>query len=177
MKSYQYSAIMFYNGLNRYFVGKHTYLARRSTMITKVVPLGWGPSIAQRLGWPLRLPPNVGNSRASFLLVGDCVRAIPLFLKIFISDTTRADHVYSLWKIHQNCHKVCINTWQRNIQRNNMRSWTWTEVWSLWQLWKISHRLENDMAEEQIRASCHNQLAKTHVEHLWKTGQDERWPM
>ena len=34
----------------------HTYLARRSTMITKVVPLGWGLSIAHRLGWPLRLP-------------------------------------------------------------------------------------------------------------------------
>ena len=36
--------------------GEHTYLARRSTMITKVVPLGWGLSIAHRLGWPLRLP-------------------------------------------------------------------------------------------------------------------------
>ena len=37
-------------------MGEHTYLARRSTMITKVVPLGWGLSIAPRLGWPLRLP-------------------------------------------------------------------------------------------------------------------------
>ena len=35
---------------------QHTYLARRSTMIMKVVPLGWGLSIAHRLGWPLRLP-------------------------------------------------------------------------------------------------------------------------
>ena len=35
---------------------EHTYLARRSTMIMKVVPLGWGLSIAHRLGWPLRLP-------------------------------------------------------------------------------------------------------------------------
>ena len=35
---------------------KHTYLAWRSTVITKAVPLGWGLSIALRLGWPLRLP-------------------------------------------------------------------------------------------------------------------------
>ena len=35
---------------------KHTYLVRRLTMIKKVVPLGWGLSIAHRLGWPLRLP-------------------------------------------------------------------------------------------------------------------------
>ena len=35
---------------------RHTYLAWRLTMITKVVPLGWDLSIAQRFGWPLRLP-------------------------------------------------------------------------------------------------------------------------
>ena len=31
----------------------HTYLARRLTVIMKAVPLGWGPSIALRLGWSL----------------------------------------------------------------------------------------------------------------------------
>ena len=33
-------------------------------------------TIALRCCWPLRLPPNVGNSGAYFLLAGDCVRAI-----------------------------------------------------------------------------------------------------
>ena len=37
-------------------IQEHTYLAWRSTVITKAVPLGRGPSIAHRLGWPLRLP-------------------------------------------------------------------------------------------------------------------------
>ena len=37
---YQYSLILSDNGLDTYWQVKHTYLARRSTVIMKAVPLG-----------------------------------------------------------------------------------------------------------------------------------------
>ena len=55
----------------------HTYLARMLTMITEVVPLGRGSSHCTLVGLTPTITPNVGNSSASFLLVGDCVRAFP----------------------------------------------------------------------------------------------------
>jgi len=56
----------------------HTYLARRLTTIKKVVPLGWGLAIAQRLGWPLRLPQMWVTRVQNFCYTGVCVRAYPL---------------------------------------------------------------------------------------------------
>ena len=56
----------------------HTYLARRLTTIKKVVPLGWGLAIAQRLGWPLRLPQMWVTRVQNFCYMGVCVRAYPL---------------------------------------------------------------------------------------------------
>jgi len=58
----------------------HTYLARRSTTIKKVVPLGWGLAIAQRLGWPLRLPQTWVTRVHNFCYMGVCVGAYPLSL-------------------------------------------------------------------------------------------------
>ena len=55
----------------------HTFLARGLTMITKVVPLERGSSIAHRWWLTSTITPNVGNLSASFLLVEDCVLAIP----------------------------------------------------------------------------------------------------
>ena len=107
------------------------------------------------------ITPNVGNSRASFLLVGDCVRAIPLFLKIFISDTTRADHVYSLCKVHQIATKS-VSTHGKGTSSGS--------------IWGVAHgrrcvpcgncekfHTDSKMTWRRNKSELrHNQLAKTH---------------
>ena len=56
---------------------KHTYLDKGFTMINEVVPPGRGWSIALRIWLTPAISTNVGNSVSQFLLVGNCVRAIP----------------------------------------------------------------------------------------------------
>jgi len=48
----------------------------------KEVPPGRGLVIALRPGLTLAIIPNVDNSGVKFLIVGDCVRAVPRSYKI-----------------------------------------------------------------------------------------------
>ena len=59
---------------------KHTYLHEGFTVIIEAVTPGRGWSIALRIWLTPAISPNVGNSAWQFLLVGNCVRAIPWLL-------------------------------------------------------------------------------------------------
>ena len=67
-------------GAHSHTLHKHTYLDKGFTMIKEVVPPGRGWSIALRIWLTPAISPNVGNSAWQFLLVGNCVRAIPWLL-------------------------------------------------------------------------------------------------
>ena len=64
-------------GVYSHTLHKHTYLDKGFTMIKEVVPPGRGRSIALRIWLTPAISTNVGNSVSQFLLVGNCVRAIP----------------------------------------------------------------------------------------------------
>ena len=55
-------------------------------MITQAVPPG-GDLALHLVKLKLAISPNVGNSGAQFLVVGDCVRASPFYNKKYNYDT------------------------------------------------------------------------------------------
>ena len=79
---------------------KHTYLDKGFTMINEVVPPGRGWSIALRIWLTPAICPNVANSAWQFLLVGNCVRAIPWFWPYHPLENYQPSHLLvQAWRV------------------------------------------------------------------------------